>query len=198
MAAFERRAFRLLSSLEALLADLTEGGASEHGAWVAALVEIGRVSAAHCEASLLRTYFEFLDGLTAAAAAAAAAAGKEAAAAPPHVLVLRKLGLLHGLHAMEAKLGDFLEDSAFLSSFAPSPSSLVVVVVVVVVVVGGGGGGPACGWRCGRSCRRCGPTPWRSWTPGTSPTGSLGPSTLGRRDGNVYDAVLDMKRAAAP
>lgn len=95
-------------------------------AWIHALVEVQRASAAHSQATLLRYFFAFASTGTVDAAAddaaggdgeAAAAAGPGAAPGlrdPAALAAVRRLALLYGLSELEGSLGDFLED-AYLS-----------------------------------------------------------------------------------
>jgi len=160
--AFDHRAGRLVAALVALLGDCVAKGMTAHQAWVASLVEVGRASHAHCQAHLLRTFVDFV---TATPPASDTNALRDYAC----IAALRRLCIVFGLNGVEMETGDWLEGGFLSSEQAQWVRAAVRAVSLSGAVVDD-------------SVALC-----DAWDFADRQL----QSTLGRKDGQVYTAVLD-------
>jgi acyl-CoA oxidase len=162
--AFEFRAWRLLKDLVVLLQELTlERKMSSHDAWVLSLVEVGRVSHAHCHAFLLRTFARFVSTTPPPSSSSSQLTD------PTCFIALRRLCVVFGLSGIEDAMGDWLEGNYF------SPSQARWVRSALRSSLAG-----ELADDCVGLCD--------AWDFADRQL----QSTLGRKDGNVYAAILEM------
>lgn len=168
--AFDHRAGRLIAALSSLLEDYgRRGGKSPHEAWIASLVEVQRASHAHCQAYLFRTFVAFITSAPTTATASSSSRSSCATLTDCACRAsLKRLCLVYGLEGVEAEVGDWLEGGFLSTEQAGWVRSSVRVAL---------GGAVA-----DDSVALC-----DSWDFADRQL----QSTLGRKDGQVYAAVLE-------